>query len=164
MSTPAESFTDLIVWQKAHEFVLQLYRFTERFPRAEIFALTTQMRRAAVSVPANISEGFGKRTTAEKLRFLNIAEGSLEESKYYLILSRDLHYGEVEELQKLLQSAARLLSVTERPSQSEPTPNARLSDANRPRGPRVSKQLLVVQAGFRLPASCFRLPASGLAP
>jgi four helix bundle protein len=93
-----KAFTDLIVWQKAHEFVLRLYPFTERFPRAEIFALTAQMRRAAVSVPANISEGFGKRTTAEKLRFLNIAEGSLEESKYYLILSRDLHYGEVEEL------------------------------------------------------------------
>jgi four helix bundle protein len=110
MVTPAKSFTDLIVWQKAHEFVLRLYPFTERFPRAEIFALTAQMRRAAVSVPANISEGFGKRTTAEKLRFLNIAEGSLEETKYYLILSRDLHYGEVEELQKLLQSAARLLS------------------------------------------------------
>jgi four helix bundle protein len=110
MLNPAKSFTDLVVWQRAHDFVLQLYRFTERFPRAEIFALTTQMRRAAVSVPANISEGFGKRTTAEKLRFLNIAEGSLEESKYYLILSRDLHYGEVEELQKLLQTVARLLS------------------------------------------------------
>jgi four helix bundle protein len=110
MLNPAKSFTDLVVWQKAHEFVLQLYRFTEHFPRAEIFALTTQMRRAAVSVPANISEGFGKRTTAEKLRLLNIAEGSLEESKYYLILSRDLRYGEVEELQKLLQTVARLLS------------------------------------------------------
>jgi four helix bundle protein len=110
MLNPAKSFTDLIVWQKAHESVLQLYRFTEHFPHAEIFALTTQMRRAAVSVPANISEGLGKRTTAEKLRFLNIAEGSLEESKYYLILSRDLHYGEVEELQKLLHTVARLLS------------------------------------------------------
>jgi hypothetical protein len=64
---PAKSFTDLVVWQKAHEFVLQLYRFTERFPRAQLFALTSQMRRAAVSIPANISEGFGKRTTAEKL-------------------------------------------------------------------------------------------------
>jgi four helix bundle protein len=70
-----------------------------RFPRAEIFALTTQMRRAAVSMRANISEGCGKRTPAEKLRFLNIAQGSLEESKYYLILSRDLRYGDVEDLQ-----------------------------------------------------------------
>lgn len=114
MSNPAKSFTDLIVWQKAHEFVLQIYRFTERFPRAEIFALTTQMRRAAVSVPANISEGFGKRTTAEKLRFLNIAQGSLEESKYYLILSRDLHYGEVEELQARLLTAGKLLAAYQR--------------------------------------------------
>jgi len=110
MLNPAKSFTDLVVWQKAHEYVLQLYRFTERFPRAEIFALTTQMRRAAVSMPANISEGFGKRTIAEKLRFLNIAQGSLEESKYYLILSRDLQYGEVEELQVILQTVSKLLA------------------------------------------------------
>jgi len=114
MLNPAKSFTDLVVWQKAHEFVLQLYRFTEHFPRAEIFALTSQMRRAAVSVPANISEGFGKHTTAEKLRFLSIAEGSVEESKYYLILSRDLHYGEVDELQGALQTVAKLLAAYRR--------------------------------------------------
>jgi S23 ribosomal protein. len=111
MPNPAKSFTDLVVWQKADEFMLQLYRFTERFPRAEIFALTAQMRRAAVSIPANISEGFGKRTTPEKLRFFNIAEGSIEESKYYLILSRDLHYGEVEKLQDALQTVAKLLAA-----------------------------------------------------
>jgi four helix bundle protein len=111
MLNPAKSFTDLVVWQRAHEFVLQLYRFTERFPRAEIFALTTQMRRAAVSVPANISEGFGKRTTAEKLRFLNIAQGSLEESKYYLILSRDLRYGDVEDLQIMVETVGKLLAA-----------------------------------------------------
>jgi four helix bundle protein len=114
MPNPAKSFTDLVVWQKAHEFVLQLYRFTERFPRAEIFALTAQMRRAAVSIPANISEGFGKRTTSEKLRFCNIAEGSIEESKYYLILSRDLHYGEVEKLQDALPTVAKLLAAYHR--------------------------------------------------
>jgi four helix bundle protein len=111
MLNPAKSFTDLVVRQRAHEFVLQLYRFTERFPRAEIFALTTQMRRAAVSVPANISEGFGKRTTAEKLRFLNIAQGSLEESKYYLILSRDLRYGDVEDLQVMVETVGKLLAA-----------------------------------------------------
>jgi four helix bundle protein len=114
MLNPAKSFTDLVVWQKAHEFVLQLYRFTERFPRAEIFALTTQMRRAAVSIPANISEGFGKRTTPEKLRFLNIAQGSLEESKYYLILSRDLRYGDVEKLQVMLETVSKLLAAYQR--------------------------------------------------
>ena len=114
MLNPAKSFTDLVVWQKAHEFVLQLYRFTEHFPRAEIFPLANQMLRAAVSVPANISEGFGKRTTAEKLRFLNIAEGSVEESKYYLILSRDLNYGKVEKLQGALQMVAKLLAAYQR--------------------------------------------------
>jgi four helix bundle protein len=108
---PAKSFTDLVVWQKAHEFVLQLYRFTEGFPRAEIFALTAQMRRAAVSIPANIAEGFGKRTTAEKIRFLNIAQGSLEESKCHLILSRDLQYGEVEELQLISEAVGKLLAA-----------------------------------------------------
>jgi four helix bundle protein len=72
------------------------------------------MRRAAVSIPANISEGFGKRTTPEKLRFFNIAEGSIEESKYYLILSRDLHYGEVEKLQDALQTVAKLLAAYHR--------------------------------------------------
>jgi len=111
---PAKSFTDLVVWQKAHEFVLQLYRFTEGFPRAEIFALTAQMRRAAVSIPANIAEGFGKRTTAEKIRFLNIAQASLEESKYYLILSRDLQYGEVEELQLISEAVGKLLAAYQR--------------------------------------------------
>jgi 23S rRNA-intervening sequence protein len=90
--------------------------------------------------PVNISEGFGKRRTGEKLCFLNIAKGSLEESKYYLILSRDLRYGEVEELQKLLQTVARLLSGYEEPSQSEPTPSAKLSDANRLRGTNVNEQ------------------------
>ena len=87
MPTPrpaAQSFGDLVVWQKAHQFVLSVYRLTESFPDREKFGLSHQMRRAAVSVPANIAEGFGKRSQAEKARFLNIAEGSLEECRYYL--------------------------------------------------------------------------------
>ena len=142
MLNPAKSFTDLVVWQKAHEFVLWLYRFTEHFPRAEIFALTTQMRRAAVSVPANISEGFGKRTTAEKLRFLNIAQGSLEESKYYLILSRDLQYGEVEELQVMLQTVGKLLAGYQKAISRATNPNASLSAAKRLCRASGSRQLL----------------------
>ena len=86
----ARSFRDLVVWQKAHEFVLAVYRFTASFPDREKFGLSHQMRRAAVSVPANIAEGFGKRSQPEKTRFLNIAEGSLEECRYYLILAHDL--------------------------------------------------------------------------
>src|SRR5436853_7828514 len=85
---PARSFRDLQVWQKTHEFVLAVYRFTESFPDREKYGLAHQMRRAAVSIPANIAEGFGKRSQAEKARFLNIAEGSLEECRYYLILAK----------------------------------------------------------------------------
>ena len=97
--------------QKAHEFVLAVYRFTDSFPDREKFGLSHQMRHAAVSVPANIAEGFGKRSQAEKARFLNIAEGSLEECRYYLILAQDLGYGETVSLMAMLEQASRLLSA-----------------------------------------------------
>jgi four helix bundle protein len=80
---PARTFRDLSIWQKAHQFVLCVYRETARFPRDERFGLTSQLRRSAVSIAANIAEGFVKRSVAEKLRFLNIAQGSLEESRYF---------------------------------------------------------------------------------
>jgi four helix bundle protein len=67
---PAKSFRDLIVWQKAHRFVLSVYSFSRSFPTSETYGLTSQLRRAAVSVPANIAEGFKKRTLADKVRFL----------------------------------------------------------------------------------------------
>lgn len=89
---PAKSFQDLIVWQKAHQFVLGVYRVSNDFPKSEMYGLTSQFRRAAVSIAANIAEGFKKRGSADKLRFLNISEGSLEECRYYLILTRDLNY------------------------------------------------------------------------
>jgi four helix bundle protein len=114
MPTPrpaAHSFRDLVVWQKAHEFVLAVYRLTESFPDREKFGLAHQMRRAAVSIPANIAEGFGKRSPAEKARFLNIAEGSLEECRYYLILAQDLGYGKTDELMTALAETSRLLSA-----------------------------------------------------
>src|SRR5215813_10463596 len=99
----ARSFRDLVVWQKAHEFVLAVYRFTESFPDREKYGLSHQMRRAAVSIAANIAEGFGKRSPAEKARFLNIADGSLEECRYYLILAQDLGYGQTELLTNTLE-------------------------------------------------------------
>jgi four helix bundle protein len=92
MPTPARSFEDLIVWKKAHAFVLNVYRISKQFPREEIYGLTMQLRRSAVSVPANIAEGFKKRGKADKARVLNIAEGSLEEARYYLRLAEDLGY------------------------------------------------------------------------
>ena len=107
----ARSFRDLVVWQKAHEFVLAAYRLTESFPDREKFGLSHQMRRAAVSIPANIAEGFGKRSPAEKARLLNIAEGSLEECRYYLILAQDLGYGDTTKLTTALEEVSRLLSA-----------------------------------------------------
>lgn len=87
---PSRSFKDLMVWQKAHQFVLLVYQLSNDFPKSEVYGLTSQLRRAAVSIAANIAEGFKKRSLADKLRFLNIAQGSLEECRYYLILVKDL--------------------------------------------------------------------------
>ena len=109
MKLPASSFEDLVVWKKAHQFVLMAYHLSKGFPRAETFGLTSQFRRAAVSIAANIAEGFKKRGKADKLRFFNIAQGSLEECRYYLILARDLEYGNVETLVPLLQEVSKLL-------------------------------------------------------
>ena len=108
---PAKTFQDLIVWRRAHQFVLAVYRLTSGFPKYEIYALASQMRRAAVSIPANIAEGFRKRGAADKMRFMNTAEGSLEESRYYLILANDLGYGRTAELTKLLEEVSRLLNA-----------------------------------------------------
>src|SRR5215471_14819198 len=109
--SPARSFRDLRVWQKAHEFVLAVYRYSELFPEREKYGLAHQLRRAAVSIPANIAEGFGKRSQAEKARFLNIAEGSLEECRYYLILAHDLGYGQTDSLTATLEETSRLLNA-----------------------------------------------------
>src|SRR5713226_7721709 len=77
----ARTFRDLLVWQKAHQFVLGVYSFTAAFPKQETYGLSLQMRRAAVSIPANIAEGFRRRGKADKARYMNIAEGSLEERR-----------------------------------------------------------------------------------
>jgi four helix bundle protein len=107
----AKTFRDLLVWRKAHEFVLEIYRLTAQFPKAETYGLALQLRRAAVSVPANIAEGFTRRGHNEKVRFFNIAEGSIEESRYYLILSRDLGYGRNETAMLLLEETSKLLKA-----------------------------------------------------
>lgn len=111
MNTPAQSFRDIIVWQKAHQFVLSVYEYTRRFLKEESFCLTSQFRRAGISIAANIAEGFKKKGKADKLRFYNIAQGSLAECQYYCILSQDLKYGDSKELktktieiEKLLES------------------------------------------------------------
>jgi len=87
-----KGFRKLIVWQKAHQLVLQVYKFTEKFPKHEMFGLTSQIRRAMVSVPANIAEGYAAGGKGQFGRYLDIAQGSLAEVEYYLILAQDLTY------------------------------------------------------------------------
>ena len=111
---PARTFQDLVVWRKAHQFVLTVYKLTQEFPKQETYGLVSQMRRAAVSIPANIAEGFRKRSRVDKARFMNIAEGSLEESHYYLILTQDLGYGRTDEMRSALDEVSRLLNAYSR--------------------------------------------------
>lgn len=111
------SFKDLIVWQKSHQLVLAIYSITKTFPKEEIFSLTNQVRRASVSIAANVSEGYKKKTIPNKLNFINIAEGSLEEVKYYIILSKDLKYIDeknYEQLYNYAEEVGRLISGYEK--------------------------------------------------
>jgi four helix bundle protein len=105
----AKTFQDLIVWQKAHQLVIEVNRYTGNMPSHEQYGLGSQMRRAAVSIPANIAEGFKRRGKADKARFLNIAESSVEESRYYLLLANDLQYGKTDTIIVLLEEVSRLL-------------------------------------------------------
>jgi len=107
----AATFRDLKVFQKAHQFVLDVYELSAHFPRSEMFGLTSQLRRAAISIPANIAEGFVKRGVSDKLRFYNIAQGSLEECRYYLLLANDLGYGETAALASDLDHCSRMLEA-----------------------------------------------------
>jgi len=111
MRIPAKSFTDLEVWRNAHAFVLGVYQLTAKFPADARFGLANQFRRAAVSIPANIAEGFRKYTAADKARFLNTAEGSLEECRYYCILTQDLGYGNTSQLHEALEVIAGQLAA-----------------------------------------------------
>lgn len=92
MRAKARSFQDLIVWQKSHHLTLHVYEATERFPRHELYGLTSQIRRAAASVPSNIAEGFARNSPGDALRFYKIADASLAELKYQIILGLDLGY------------------------------------------------------------------------
>jgi four helix bundle protein len=95
-----KGFRKLLVWQKAHQLALLIYKFTEKFPKAETYALTSQLQRAAVSVAANIAEGYGYGRDGQTGRFLEIARGSLSEVEYFLILCQDLRYISAEEYQQ----------------------------------------------------------------
>jgi four helix bundle protein len=107
-------FSGLTVWQGAHERTLETYQPTAKFPRSEQFGIVSQVRRAAASVSANIAEGFGRRTAKEFLRCLQISRGELEETRYFLILSRDLGHisaGEFESMNGRCDSVGQLINA-----------------------------------------------------
>ena len=105
-----KDFVELIVWQKAHRFVLSVYALTKEFPKEELFGITGQLRRAAVSIAANIAEGYSKRGERDKMRLLNVAQGSLAECRYFLMLARDLKYAPVEKPESDLAEVSKLLN------------------------------------------------------
>ncbi|MCA4900190.1 MAG: four helix bundle protein [Bacteroidota bacterium] len=108
---PAKSFKDLIVWQKAHQLVLNVYRATKTFPKEEIYGLSSQIKRSSVSIAANIAEGFKKKGIADKLKFMNTAQGSLSETEYHLLLANDLEFFNTTKLTKDAAEVGRLLEA-----------------------------------------------------
>jgi len=109
MSEAAKSFRDLIVWQKAHAFVLAIHCVSEKFPAPEKYGIISQLRRAAVSIAAKMVEGFRKRGQADKRRYFNIAQGSADECLYYLVLVQDMKFAETALLQQQLEEVQRML-------------------------------------------------------
>jgi four helix bundle protein len=114
MDTTKKTFKDLNMWQKSHTFVLEVYKVTEKYPKHEMFGLVSQFRRASVSIPANIAEGYRRNGKADKLRFLNISQGSLEECRYYILLSKDLGFINNNEeilLSQLIETTSKTLNA-----------------------------------------------------
>lgn len=112
-----EKFSDLVVWQEAHKLALAVYKLTAQFSDRERFGIVAQVRRSAASICANIAEGYGRRTTKELLRSLQIARGELEETRYFLILGRDLGLVDLKDFEKLISQCdvvGKLLSALSR--------------------------------------------------
>ena len=110
MSTKTQSFKDLIVWQKSYKLVLMIYEITRGFPKTEIYGLSQQMRRAAVSIPSNIAEGYGRKHKAEYNQYLSIAYGSLSELETQYMLTVDLKYSvKCEKTESLMKEVGAML-------------------------------------------------------
>jgi len=103
-----KTFKDIKVWEKAHRLTLEIYKITVKFPTEEKFCLVNQIRRAIISVSSNIVEGFKRKSLKDRLHFYNMADSSLEEVKYQLMLAFDLKYITQEEYQKALDSAEEI--------------------------------------------------------
>jgi four helix bundle protein len=114
-----KTFRDLKVWQEAHKLTLMVYEKTTNYPKHELFGLTSQSRRSASSVPANIVEGFRRQTIKDSLNFYNKADASLEELKYHLLLARDLKYLSTEQYQELLNQSEFVGALLTRWMQSQ---------------------------------------------
>jgi four helix bundle protein len=109
-----KSFQDLTVWQEAHKLTLEVYKMTGKFPASEKYGIVSQLRRCGSSVPANIAEGFGRATTRELLRCLQISRRELEETRYFILLSRDLGYvapKDCEDIGQRCDSIGRLINA-----------------------------------------------------
>jgi len=109
----AYTFRDIKVWQKAHRFVLEVYKISEKFPSSERYGLTAQIRRSAISIPTNIAEGYKRRSDKDFAHFLNMADSSLEETKYHLLLASDLGYltnSDYSRFSELADEIGRMLS------------------------------------------------------
>jgi four helix bundle protein len=105
------SFRNLLVWEKAHKLVLLIYEISGNFPQSEQYGINSQLRRAAVSVPTNIVEGYKRTGNLDKIRFFNIAQSSLEETRYLLILSKDLEYSVPEDAFILAEEVSKMLET-----------------------------------------------------
>src|SRR5437899_5249700 len=105
---PVKGFQALKVWRKAHAMTIAVYDTTRTFPREELYGLTSQLRRAAASIGANIAEGCGRRSDGEMCRFLQIARGSASETEYHCLLARDLHLLAEKDFQMLTRKADEL--------------------------------------------------------
>ncbi|MEK7606447.1 MAG: four helix bundle protein [Patescibacteria group bacterium] len=122
METPLKDFTSLRVWQHSRHFAVKIYKITSAFPRDEIFGLTSQLRRASVSIASNIAEGFGRFSFKEKVQFYNIAQSSLIETQNQLIISKDVDYLPEKEFHMVYNESvliAKMLSALVRSSRSK---------------------------------------------
>jgi four helix bundle protein len=148
-----KSFQDLEVWRKALSLVLAVYKATNTFPRSEQFGVVSQLRRDAYSIPANLAEGYGRRSTKEFLQFLAIANGSAEELRYFLILSKDLRYlspqdltafdREITSIVQMLAGLSRSLKL--RAAQSQKSDSSRVTE----HGSRDTKMRETARMGIR---------------
>lgn len=107
-----KSFTDLVAWQEAHKLVILVYKATENFPKSEMFGLTSQIRRCAVSISSNIAEGFSRHSNLEKIHFYSISKGSTTELQNQLLIARDIEYLSQEKFAYLADKTIIVLKLT----------------------------------------------------